>query len=223
MRLSYLGRIVRLRPRALVGVLHLRKGPKRVPWINEVAKDCGRLKLHGALPASFPEFLSEPAAWHALIADERVWKNIVDELFFIESVTDRQVDSYCRQGRTLTHNCTRCTRAFASQKALESHCRTKHGDRLDIRRYIRTSVCPACGTDYRERLRCIAHLSDRRRPVCAGWVKHHVVPMAESQVKQLDEVDKVQRRAAWQAGHSTHIAKLPARRGDGRVVGRISA
>jgi hypothetical protein len=223
MRLAYLGRIVRLRPRALLGLLHLRKGDVRLPWVREVAKDCDRLRMNDVLPSSFPSFLDSPAEWYVLILDEPAWKKLLDSLFFIESVTDRHVDVKHDDGCSLAYRCSRCSRAFASQKALESHRRAKHGDRLDIRRYVRTPVCPCCGTDYRERLRCIAHLSDKRRPGCADWVRGSVVPMPDPEVKRLDEIDKVLRTETSWMGRSTHIAKQPARRSDGRVVGRISA
>ncbi len=213
---------MRLRPRGLLGLLHLRHGRRPLPWVNEAAEDCKRLKVHGDLPASFPDFFSEPAAWHAPIADERGWKNLVDSLYFVESVTDKQVEETCSASRVLAHRCSRCARAFASRLALEAHCRAKHGDRLGIRRYVRTPVCPACGTDYRERLRCISHLPDRRRPACAEWVRYNVAPMPDDQLRHLDEVDKNLRREAWRQGHTHHIAKLPALRPNGKAIGKTS-
>ena len=225
LRLAYLGRIVRARPRGLLGLLHLRDGTRRLPWVMEVGKDCERLRVHGLLPASFPGFFDAPDTWLQLIADAAGWKNLVDQLFFLESVTDRSVKGSNSDSptRALAYACARCDRAFASQLALEAHCRVKHGDRLDIRRFVRDSVCPACATDYRERIRCIAHLSDRRRPACADWVQRNVPPLSDAELQKLDEVDRALRRSAWRQGHTHHIAKLPAIRKNGRAIGRISA
>ncbi len=222
LRLAYLGRIVRSRPRGLLGLLHMRSGEKRLPWVTEVAKDCHRLRDYGLLPVSFPDFFGDPGAWHKLITNASEWKGLIDKLFFVESVTDRSTEGAAHNARALSHACTRCNRAFASQTALEAHCRVKHGDRLDIRRYISDSVCPACGTDYRERLRCIAHLSDRRRPGCAEWVRQNAARLSDEEVSKLDEVDREMRRMAWRQGHTHHIAKLPAIRHDGTVIGRRS-
>jgi hypothetical protein len=224
-RLAYLARVTRAKPRGLLGLLHLRAGTKRLPWVMEVAKDCQRLRNNGLLPSCFPDFFDDPSAWQHLLNDSTCWKGLVDKLFFIESVTDKHVATADRNDgdRVLAYACARCEKAFASQKALEYHSRTKHGDRLDIRRFVRDSVCPACGTDYRDRLRCIAHLSDRRRCACADWVRVNTAPMPDAQVREIDLADTQLRREAWRHGHTAHIAKLPALRADGRVIGRIAA
>ena len=47
--------------------------------------------------------------------------------------------------------------------------------------------------------------------------------MPDPEVKRLDEIDKVLRTEACRTGRSTHIAKQPARRSDGQVIGRINA
>ena len=225
MRLAYLGRIVRGRPRGLFGLLHLRAGAERLPWVLEVGTDCHRLREYGALPLAFPDLLCEPSAWCSLMQNAGHWAGIIDNLYFVESVTDRNAGASGgpMPNRALAFACARCDRSFASQKALESHCRARHGDRLDIRRYIRTAVCPACGTDFRDRRRCIGHLSDRRRPACADLVRCQVAPMPDPEVKRLNEIDKTLRRDAWRKGRSTHIATQPARRSDGRVLGRIAS
>ena len=210
LRLSYLGRVVRSRPRGLTGLLHMRSGDKRIPWVTEVANDCGRLTSNGVLPPTFPSFFHDPAAWHQLITNTCEWEQIIGDLFFYESVTDRRKEPARDDARALAFACSRCDKAFASQMALEAHCRVKHGDRLDIRRYVAGSLCPSCGVDFRERIRCISHLSDRRRPTCPTWVKQNVTPLPEAEVRRLDVADKVLRREAWRQGHTHHIARAPA-------------
>ena len=163
-------------------------------------------------------------AWQRAAAGlQQLRRDAVDDLFFIESVTDKTVDAVGHVERVLAFACSRCERSFASQKALESPCRMKHGDRLDIRRYVRNAVCPCCGTDFRDRLRYISHLSDRRRPSCALWVKSSVRPMPDSDLAKLDEVDRKLRTEAQRRGHTCHIAVVPARRQDGRIIGRVSS
>ena len=124
--------------------------------------------------------------------------------------------------RALHFACSQCDRAFASQKALESHARVKHGCRMDIRAFVAGSICPACGTDSKQRLRCLAHLSDRRRTRCAEWVRTHCVRLAPRQVADLDEHDRLLRREARKSGKSHHIAVGPAITCGGRLVGRVS-
>ena len=163
--------------------------------------------------------------WQRLVTHEAEWKTLTTELFFIESVTDRSAQSKFTEDaiRVLAYACATCDRAFASQKALECHRRVKHGDRLDLKRFIAGSTCPACGTDYRDRLRCLQHLSDRRRPLCATWVRANVAPLPAFQVAKLDEVDRALRRDARRKGHTHHISILPALRSDGSIVGRLSS
>ena len=103
------------------------------------------------------------------------------------------------------------------------HARVKHNARLAIRTLVPTAMCPACGIDYRQRLRCLAHLSDKRRGKCATWVLEHCAPLPPEQVEQLDREDKALRLAAQRDGHSHHLARLPALRPDGRPIGRTAS
>ena len=217
-----MGRIVRLRPRGLLGILHLRSGARRLPWVNEVARDCGKMVEFGVLPSAFPAFLDDTDARHGLMLDELTWKRLVTSLFFVEFVTDRHVHEAHDSSRVLAYQCAKCNAAFSSSKGLEQHSRIKHGDRLDIRRFVHSATCPACGTDFRDRLRCIAHLSDRRRPACAIWFKSNVVPLEDQRLLELNSADTLLRREAFKKGCSHHRAKLPAVRRDGRIVGHMA-
>ena len=222
-RLLYARRLLKLRPRALLGVLHLRKGGGRLPWVQCLAHDCDRLRVHQLVPAHTASFFDDPAGWHGLMLSER-WPGLVDKLFFAESVTDRKktaVDS--SSGRQLACACSRCDCSFATHRALESHARAKHGDRLLIKRFVHGTVCPCCGTDYRDRLRLVAHLSDRRRPHCATWVMANVQPLPDSKLQALDAADRKARTDAQRAGLTHPRAFRPARRADGRVIGRTQA
>ena len=112
--------------------------------------------------------------------------------------------------------------AHVSSRALESHQRAKHGVRLHIKRFIGSAVCPSCGTDFKDRLRCIRHVSDRRRTKCAEWILENGSQLSEVTLKALDAVDTGLRREAQRAGRTNHIAVAPARNACGKVVGRVS-
>ena len=144
--------------------------------------------------------------------------------FFTESVLDRQApDATAEPSRVLAFTCCDCSSMFASARALASHRRSKHGVRSEYRRYVPSSVCPACGTFFSTRVRCLVHIGDHRRPTCAAWLLKHGTLLPPATLDRLDEVDRVQRRDAQRQGLSGPRATLPARRKDGRVIGRISS
>ena len=80
-----------------------------------------------------------------------------------------------------------CSPVFATSRALGSHSRAEHGDRLGIGCYLPNSTCPCCGTDFRDRLRCIAHSSEKRLTRCSGWVLAHCAPIDDqAELQRLD-------------------------------------
>eukprot|EP00959_Pyramimonas_sp_CCMP1952_P423052 8861964-Pyramimonas_sp.AAC.1 len=62
-----------------------------------------------------------------------------------------------------------------------------------MRCHLPDSKCPACGTDFAQRLRLIAHVSDSRRPKCRDWILSRCPRLPDSEVAKLDEVDREQR------------------------------
>ena len=105
---------------------------------------------------------------------------------------------------------------------MASHRRTKHGVRNDIRLYVQNAVCPCCLTDFQQRLRCIAHLSDPRRPKCRSWILENVVQIPDAVARKLDLQDNELRKAARRAGRSHHIANGTAKNALGSIVGRVA-
>lgn len=149
------------------------------------------------------------------------WKVIVDTLFFTESICDKhdlKDDAVVRP-----HVCVDCQRSFITAKALESHSRAAHGKRNAIREYVATAKCLCCGTDFVQRIRCLVHFSDRRRPRCRQWVLQHMPKLSSTTVTELDAVDSELRREAQRAGRTHVIARGCARNNDGKVVGRAAA
>ena len=143
-------------------------------------------------------------------------------LSFVESLCDASVKDIAPAGIRLCFACRKCDSSFIVQRALESHCRAKHGERLTSREFIKSSICPSCGTDYRQRLRCLAHISDRRRPKCAEWVLANCKKLPAKVVAKLDPTDLELRKQAQRLGRSHHIADLPAMTSRGCVTGRVS-
>ena len=223
-RLRYMGRLARLHPSALVAILHVHPESKRLPWIRLIASDCEQLLRLGYVENTGTLF-EDPSRWLEIMTSENTWGRIVDKVFFIDSCLDRVTTTTSSDqdaSRALTWCCNTCSSRFASSRALESHQRAKHGQRLAIKMFIGSSCCPSCKTNFGSRLRCIAHLSDRRRPKCADWVLKNCTALSNKKQEQLDEIDRAARRQAQQNGRSHAIASTPARNSSGKIVGRLS-
>ena len=108
------------------------------------------------------------------------WKDATSNIFWDESAADPSVEIVGAGGSVLSAQiccCFACVAGdeersaapqFKSLKALQSHQRVKHGIRSPMRFFASGSgVCPACHTNFRQRLRLLAHLCDSRRPICA--------------------------------------------------------
>ena len=113
---------------------------------------------------------------------------------------------------------------FATSRALQSHQRTKHNQRNPVRCFLFGSRCPVCKTDFIDRLRCLAHLSDSRRERCRIALTSGAFPRVPDQLLiQLDAQDNELRKAVRKKGRSHHIATLPALKPNGRIIGRVTA
>ena len=223
-RLRYLGRLVRQRPATLLGLLHFRSGARRLPWVDLVRRDADAIAAMHLLPPGFPAFDDDPAAWTELLRGEATWARILDKVFFVESACDAQtpVADEGAQARALNFPCACCNCAFASQKARDSHARAKHGVRSPFQARIRSAICPCCGVDFRQRVRCLNHLGDRRRPRCAQYVLLHCPLLSQADAERLNEVDRRARSDAYRAGHSRVSATSPALNARGIAIGQSS-
>ena len=156
----------------------------------------------------------------AMLSEAR-WQSIAGGLFFVESLCDRNANHSASETTVLNFPCEQCTGAFASSKALASHMRAKHGQRIKVKDFLPNSECPSCGTDFQQRVRCIAHVSDSRRPKCRDHILAHFPQLSNSVCDQLDEQDRVYRRQAQRSGRTNHIADVLAIKKNGSVVGRV--
>eukprot|EP00973_Karenia_brevis_P048075 6671825-Karenia_brevis.AAC.1 len=168
-----------------------------------------------------PELSS--AAWVNAILD-RSWREVVQCVFFVSSTMDKKATSDVSPLQRFM--CTLCSHrpCFPSSRALQSHQRSKHGQRNPVRAFVFNSICPVCGTDFRARLRCVAHLSDVRRPQCRTELLSGSFPaVPRDRLCVLDAEDNKLRKAARRQGRSHHIAAIPAMTATGKIVGRTVA
>ncbi|CAK0910629.1 unnamed protein product, partial [Prorocentrum cordatum] len=110
--------------------------------------------------------------WLDLICTpDQSWHNTIDAIHFAESNCD---SCAAPQGVQLHFACDMCQgthrRAFATRLGLVQHQRAVHGVRNEARRYVKADgVCPVCQIDFRQRFRCIRHLSGQELLVLALW------------------------------------------------------
>ena len=165
--------------------------------------------------------VSDPEPWNTILHSEHTWKRLVYELFLHESVCDRH--AYGGDDPAVErYTCDTCSIGLPTSRALRSHQRAKHGQTNKVKDLLNSATCPSCGTDFRQRIRCLKHVSDPRRPKCGEWILNNCVPVSHAIAKKLDTADRKERTLAYRAGHTQPIAQLPATRADGKITGRVN-
>ena len=141
----------------------------------------------------------------------------------LDSAASPKAEPGCDQ--FLCQQCPLPHPAFASNKALMSHCRAKHGARNAIIEHIGdTGICPSCGTNFITRLRLIAHLSDSRRARCRVQVMSGSYPkIPPDELERLNEADCEIRKLALKSGHTHPIAAKSACTAAGKRIGHVRA
>jgi hypothetical protein len=232
-RLLYLRRLLVHRPRALLGLLSQRPGGAMMPWTKAAVDDMCLLRDRVGSIGRLGDPCENPAHWYGFITgDGSGWESAVDALFFVESICDKSRPSEplaCPAPRAVTvHTCPDCASdglsvCFASDKALQSHRRAKHGYRTEMRFYVGSDgICPVCQKRFVTRLRCLAHLRDTRRRDCSSVILGGSVRRLEQHVvDELDGADRVARRCAFREGHTQPLAKGAATTADGTIIGRV--
>ena len=156
-----------------------------------------------------------------MIMDKKLWSELVGRIFFLSSVCDRKRESEKAKVLTSDFFCAVCPEhpKFATRQGLLQHSRTKHGLRIPARLFVTAEgTCPFCGTQFKQRLRCIAHLSDARRG-CFSKMACATPILSEAEAAVLDEVDRKARLLARRAGHRHPIAVGSALTSSGKRVG----
>ena len=229
-RLRYLKRMCSHSNQALYIITCMRRKGKPIPWVVQIQGDLSVMRRHLVGHATaVPDNEAPFETWAALFNDKRAWEEAVESIFFTDSVSDHF--SAQRPGEAKLYVCTMCPQrpdgtrpGWASERALMSHKRCKHKCLSEYRYFVREDGrCPICNTVYNTRIRCLAHITDRRRSRCAQAIDAGgALRIDEGTVLRLDEADRVQRREAQRQGHTHPIAQGPAIRRDGKVVGRVS-
>ena len=225
-RLQFLGRILRRQPPQVVALLSVRCKGRPLPWVSLILKDMRHLRSATSLCSHLPDpEISAP--WCRLIIDDPgKWSSSVNSIHFSDSAGDTAVVATPGGGMsTLDHICPECSHCFPTERAVGSHRRIMHQIRCEQRFFAPGSgKCLICATQFRSRLRLLAHLCGARRTRCWDVLRasqeHRLAPEV---VARLDELDNQARRTARHAGHSHMLAVGAAVRADGRVVGRASA
>ena len=121
--------------------------------------------------------------------------------------------------------CQDCGMAFASSKACSQHARRKHDKPSEVSIYLEADgKCPVCGKQFISRLRCMAHLADRRRgSACRRVLVSGAYPaLPPERFAELQLADSQARKAARAAGHTQTLVPNSHRRASG-ALGNLCA
>ena len=194
------------------------------PRVAQVIADMMTLSTLMVIAEKLGDPVDDADRWAEMMCNRPgEWASAVAMLHFSESCVDGAMDT---EGANAARPfaCQACSATFHTARARDSHARIKHGARAPQRWYAPASgTCPVCATEFRSRLRLLAHLCDSRRTRC--WTTITSKPKAFKKLDKvtldrLDAEDTKTRRNAWKKGHSHAIAVGSARRGDGRSIGR---
>ena len=120
--------------------------------------------------------------------------------------------------------CLHCDVTFPTDKARLQHMRVKHGKLSPFKERVgAVAVCAKCGTDFKQRFRLVAHLSDTRasRRGCGQFYLDEVPALGPDVTGPLNAEDAELQKKARALGHSHAIAVAPAVRASGKLVGFV--
>ena len=147
-------------------------------------------------------------------SDSLEWSSIFKRLFFTVSSCDQQYvkpsDAAPPAGpeEFICFECSGHPR-FGTRQGLLQHARIKHKRRSGARMFVSASgICPGCQTDFKQRFRDIAHLSDARRPCHAMMLRGAFQAVGDSEfIESLDQLDREgQKLARRSVGAATKSA-----------------
>ena len=131
----------------------------------------------------------------------------------------------------LNLTCSICSaRGFKDQKALDQHCRTRHGIRNPVVQFVGSILkCPVCSTEFHTRLRLITHLSDKRvRSKVRGvscrdaFLRSGPEPVSPDALAELNRVNDAMRAKAMKEGHTHPICVRSALRTSACILEGLS-
>ena len=224
-RLKYLARVCRVRHSLLWAILQFRHEGAAIPWIVQLHADLELARrispsLSAACVGLDVHDFHIRVGQIALCPATALWQTIVSECAFTTSVLDKQVPVIAPTV-VLAFACPQCSACFASDKALSQHARKLHGLKSTIQSVVGPgSVCRSCQTDFQQRFRLVAHLSDRRpgRDKCR---RHYLAAESETTPEAAEILHQTD-LAAQRAATGTHaVAIASATNGAGKRTGRV--
>ena len=203
-----------------------RSGPI-LAWVRQLILDMATLaKLVPRPGHCLPDPAKCPGAWWGFMRDSpnewEILPDMVAELHFLDSICDKHISAVATD-IVRAFRCDVCgdSCTFASERALRTHKRMKHGIRTDMRFYADADgTCQCCETLFSTRLRLIAHLSDARRTKCRDWLLTQGRQLDCVIVATLDARDKDARQVARTGGLTLPRSHGPAINVQGHTVGR---
>ena len=112
--------------------------------------------------------------------------------------------------------CIQCGATFANDNALASHCARKHGYTADLRKYVHSTHCLICLTEFWTYERCFHHL---QRSSCGKAVGSCIDPISEELVEQHSAAERPMHTDNLRRGLPHRKAFIPAK----RIIGPIIA
>ena len=174
-----------------------------MPWAQLLINDL--VELQNALPSklgSLPSPLDNSGAWFQIMEScPSEWKDIV-KLYVSYSSTLRRPAQDSEIGSA--HTCSECQARLHTERALKSHCRTKHAHRNPVSKFIDASgICPSCQTNYHTRLRVLSHVTDKRRLTCRNYIlAGNCTITTEQELQKCVITDRAARLQAQRAGRT---------------------
>ena len=139
----------------------------------------------------------------SLLRNKVVWGQYVR--LFLERATKSDVEeTYDPDTPEHEHMCWQCGFIAKSKGGCLTHARLMHGYRNAWSQRLRTTVCPACKTDFRSMMRIHNHLL--KASACQAVVGL-LPPMSSEELQHMDAVVAAEGRAARASG--IHWSKGP--------------
>ena len=138
---------------------------------------------------------------------------------------DASAPPVCVHAALPSNMCSICSQCFGSSRALSMHMRTKHAQKSALRTYLDGSGrCPVCLTQFESRIRCLAHVSEKRfrgkaQESCRSKLEAGgFLALPHALVSALDAANALLRRGARRHGRSAPLVAAPASRSKVRAV-----
>ena len=184
-RMKYACRLIEQGPDILLRLVLACFG-KPGSWTQEWILDLRAVWSSGAaFVKRMPDPLTAPSAWFTEIRQgpRQFRTQLSKAILSIYAFSQTRRDNKEAQPVSDEFVCPDCSIAFASHALLCCHRSAKHAYLNPLRRFVSGSVCRCCSKQFHTYPRLYHHIRSRAR--CASYVKRHVTPMDEGEVREL--------------------------------------